>query len=407
MHDASTVEQPLDAVDVALRVAAAGSGPEPEPGANPRVRLAYLDGLRALAATYVVAFHAVIGFYSQELSGPWRVLRRPFAFGHEAVAVFIVLSGYCLMLPRFQGRTPQLEVKFGQFIRRRATRILPPYYAALAGSLLLMATVPVLRARSGTIWDDSMHGLDVGAIASHLLLIHNWTPEWAFQINGPLWSVATEWQIYFCFPLLLLPIWKRFGMLACIGSAVTVGYAPLSFAREAANLAIPWYLVLFTFGMGAASLGFSSERRAQALAKAPWSWISAIAWSVCLLFGTAAGRIWFSHKPFTDVLFGFAMAALLVSLTSRSVSGKPSRLLKLLESAPVVSVGHFSYSLYLTHLPVLALCFPAVRSLGWPAPLSAAALLVFGGTTSFVVGWIFHVLVERRFMRMPARVEAS
>lgn len=371
--------------------------------AKPRVRLAYLDGLRALAAGYVVAFHAVLGFYGGELSGPWRVLRRVFAFGHEAVAVFIVLSGYCLMLPLLKDRQRPLEVDLVQFIWRRAFRILPPYYAALGGSLLLLASLPILRTRTGTTWDDSLPGLDVGPIVSHLLVVHNWMPQWGVQINGPLWSVATEWQIYFFFPLVLLPIWRRFGMLAAVVGAALLGYAPLVFARGPANLAIPWYSVLFTFGMVAAAVGFSEQRQAQVLAKAPWSLISAVTWTFCLVCGTAAGRVWFSYKQVTDLLVGLATAALLVSLTSHSVSGKPSRLLKLLESAPLVGLGHFSYSLYLTHLPVLALCFFAVRSLGWSAPSSAAALLGLGGAASLVVGWTFHVAVERRFLRARAR----
>ncbi len=58
------------------------------------VHLPYLDGIRALAAMYVVAFHAVIGFTRSKITGPWRLLRGLFVYGHEAVAIFIVLSGY-------------------------------------------------------------------------------------------------------------------------------------------------------------------------------------------------------------------------------------------------------------------------------------------------------------------------
>src|SRR6186713_3008000 len=95
-------------------------------------RLEYLDGLRALAAIYVVLFHAGVGFLDSErpLAGFARTLQRGLSYGHDAVAVFIVLSGYCLMLPVARAD--------GQFVRgvpnyfaRRAWRILPPYFAAL------------------------------------------------------------------------------------------------------------------------------------------------------------------------------------------------------------------------------------------------------------------------------------
>src|SRR6478609_8926959 len=204
-----------------------------EPGGQDKerslpLRLPYLDGLRALASGYVVLFHALPGFSVPYLVGPWRLLKRTFAYGHEAVAIFIVLSGYCLMLPVVRRDPTRLGVALGRFIGRRGKRILPPYFGALAVSLALLAAVPQLRtSTAGTIWDDSLPGLDAAAIVTHLLVVHNWSRAYGYQINGPLWSVASEWQIYFFFPLLLLPLWRRFGPLAALLGAALLGYAPL------------------------------------------------------------------------------------------------------------------------------------------------------------------------------------
>jgi peptidoglycan/LPS O-acetylase OafA/YrhL len=74
-------------------------------------------------------------------------------------------------------------------------------------------------------------------------------------------------------------------------------------------------------------------------------------------------------------------------------------LLPLLESRPLLALGHFSYSLYLTHLPVLALGYFALRPLGLGAPQSALLLLVLGGAAAVAVAYAFHVAVERRFMQ--------
>jgi len=378
-----------------------GIAVEQAPAGGPaRVRLAYLDGLRALAATYVVAFHAVLGFYGSDLTGAFRVLRRVFAYGHESVAVFIVLSGYCLMLPVVRGDARGLRLDFGRFVRRRARRILPPYFATVAGSLLLIATVPALQQRSGTTWDDSLPGLDWGAIATHLLVVHNWFPRWGVQINGPLWSVATEWQIYFFFPLLLLPVWRRFGMVGALLAATVVGYAPLAFARGPAWLAIPWYLLLFTFGMAAAAIGFAKRPLEQRLlGGANWALLSGLLWLSCLLLSNAAAGSWFGLKPLSDLLVGLATATLLLNLTGKAATSTTSTgFLRLLESKPLVNLGHFSYSLYLTHLPVLALGYFALKPLGLPAPVAAFALLTLGGSASLAVAYAFHVGVERRFM---------
>lgn len=347
-------------------------------------------------------FHAVLGFSVGALSGPWRALRRAFAFGHEAVAIFIVLSGYCLMLPVVRAQAQARTVALPRFIARRATRILPPYFVTLAFSLALIATVPALsKGGTGTIWDDSLPGLQIGPIVSHLLLLHNWVPAWAVQINGPLWSVGTEWQIYFFFPLLLLPLWRRYGMPAALLAAALLGYAPLLFARSAASIAIPWYLLLFALGMAAAAINFSFEALPARLREGvPWRFVCAGLWATCAALSLGAGKLWFSAKPATDALLGCATAALLVYLTSVAASGSPerSRLLGVLSSRLLVGLGHFSYSLYLSHLPVLALCFFGLQALGLaPIPL-AAALLFVGTPVCLAFAYAFHVCFERPFM---------
>ena len=314
------------------------------PVAEGQLRLPYLDGLRALASAYVVVFHALPGFSAPHLVGPWRLLKRAFAYGHEAVAIFIVLSGYCLMLPVVRKDPQRLTVALGSFVHRRARRILPPYFAAVALSLALLAAVPALRTPgTGTIWDDSLPGLDVGAIGSHLLLVHNWFPEYAYQINGPLWSVASEWQIYFCFPLLLLPLWRRLGMPGALAGAAVLGYALLAFAPTAAGVAIPWYLLLFCFGMAAASVAFSSrELEIRLRTRAPWRLINGALWLTFVVVSNLAADVWFSLKALADPLVGLATATLLVQLTGESLAGRRGRLLTLLESRPLVGLGHIS-----------------------------------------------------------------
>jgi peptidoglycan/LPS O-acetylase OafA/YrhL len=358
-----------------------------------------LDGLRAVAAGYVVLFHALPGFSADNLTGSWRLLKRAFAYGHEAVAIFIVLSGYCLMLPVVRRKPEQLRLAFGSFLRRRAKRILPPYFAALALSLALLAAVPVLRTESGTIWDDSLPGLNVGTVIAHVLVIHNWLPSYAYQLNGPLWSVATEWQIYFFFPLVLLPVWRRRGLSTLIVAAL-LGYAPLLVAPSAASVAIPWYLFLFSLGMAAAGIGFGPQPFEQRLLlKVPWRLLSGGLWLGCLAFSTAAPSFWFSHKPLVDPLVGLATAALLVQLARDSTSGTRHRLLELLESRALLGLGHFSYSLYLTHLPVLALTYFGLRRLGILGGTFTLLLALLGGLASIVVAYGFHLLVERPFMK--------
>lgn len=366
------------------------------------MRLAYLDGLRAAAALYVVMFHVMMGFSLGSLVGPWRFLRRAFAYGHEAVAIFIVLSGYCLMLPVVRRSSTELPAEFGRFMRRRAQRILPPYFVALALSLALIAIVGPLRVVTHTsIWDDSLPGLDFGAVASHVLLVHNWLPAYKQQINGPLWSVATEWQIYFFFPLVLLPAWRRFGMTGGLLLATACAYLPLLVAPVAAAAAVSWYLLLFAFGMAGAAIGFAADGSAARLrVLLPWGLLCAACWLFCVGFSTGAARIWFSSKPITDPLVGIATATLLIHLSARATSEAAPRglILSALEARPLVALGHFSYSLYLTHLPILALTKLALDRLGLRPLAAAFALLIVGGGASIAFAYVFFLGAERPFL---------
>lgn len=97
-----------------------------------RFRLEYLDGLRGLAALYVVAHHVGIHVSFMKLESPIaRCLWRIFDAGSLAVTVFIALSGYCLMLPVVRRVDGSLPGGFLKYIGRRAKRILPPYYLAI------------------------------------------------------------------------------------------------------------------------------------------------------------------------------------------------------------------------------------------------------------------------------------
>ena len=132
-----------------------------------------------MAALYVACFHAVLtatwtGVYGHFPSLPKAsvMVLNLLLFGHFGVSVFIILSGYCLMLP--VARSPDGLIPGGSqaFLWRRARRILPPYYAALMLALLL-ALMPGMNRPSGTRWDQALPAWEPGAILSHLLLIQN------------------------------------------------------------------------------------------------------------------------------------------------------------------------------------------------------------------------------------------
>jgi peptidoglycan/LPS O-acetylase OafA/YrhL len=381
-----------------------------EPSSPPR--LDYLDGVRALAALYVVVFHAT-GFVDKSALSPLaRATTRLLAFGHDAVAVFIVLSGYCLMLPAVRGGGGRLSRGIGGYFVRRAWRILPPYYAALAGSLAVLALCPSLRAHTGTAWDESNPAFRPGPLLSHLFVVHNFVPAWKMRINGPLWSIATEWQIYFFFPFVLLPLWRRAGAVPTLGVAFLLGYLPIVVAPGAIDSAVPWYLGAFALGMVAAGIGFADRPLERALRRrVPWQLLAVGLWAFCAASGLVLAKIWFRHTPTTDAIVATSTAALLVVCTAHrsgaATGGAAPWVLRVLDSRPLVGLGRFSYSLYLIHLPVLALCFLAVREIPLSPEARLVTMLVVGPPASVAVAYGFFLAIERRFLHSQGTRELA
>lgn len=164
--------------------------PEVPPAPKKPPRLPFIDGLRGLALLMVLVYHAWLHGVGApillSLPGFEVDVTAPAFFGFAGVRLFVVLSGFCLTYPLAHG---ELRVDLGRFWRRRARRILPPCYVALAVFLLLRAL--------------AHRPTEPGDILTHLLLIHNLFPQWLLSINGAWWTLALEAQFYLVFPLLV------------------------------------------------------------------------------------------------------------------------------------------------------------------------------------------------------------
>src|SRR3954467_10500924 len=115
---------------------AASVGAESPP---PRIHLMQVEGMRAIAALVVFVNHAYAQVWSPQHGRPPGGILSAFSYflvaGHLSVTVFIVISGFCLTLPVVS--TGELRGGMFEFLKRRARRILPPYYGALVLCLAL------------------------------------------------------------------------------------------------------------------------------------------------------------------------------------------------------------------------------------------------------------------------------
>jgi peptidoglycan/LPS O-acetylase OafA/YrhL len=371
--------------------------------ANGRVHLDFIEGMRAAAALMVICNHvyAQIWLPNANHFPPWPLgfFTYSLVTGHLAVSVFICISGFCLMLPVVRNGGILARGAL-DFFKRRARRILPPYYVALLGSLLLIATI--IGKPTGTLWDVCIQIRRIDVISHVLLLQHFFGTG---RINYAFWSISLEWQIYFFFPLFVLSFRKlgatvTTAVLLAIGYAITLSFGP-EFARiHRANL---HYLGLFVVGMSAARIAFGQDEALPRLrARFPWS----IAAACLALIQVALLAHWGWNKsteywPLLDLLSALTAACLLIAAARES--GVVRRVFSV---PPLVWIGRSSYSLYLIHAPLIQLFWQfVIAPLGLTGTPAFALLLFGGGPLMLLAANGFYRCFEEPFT--SARVAAT
>lgn len=191
-------------------------------------RLHQLDGLRGVAALFVVFEHflltqpALFGAFGTHagwhLDFPIAVkiltytpLRVMWA-GAPAVAIFFILSGLVLSIPAWTGKTQS----YLGFTFRRITRLMPIYLLSVGTSAILFAASgPSVRPGTSS-WFDLfwIHQITVEGLIRALLFL----PGDYLQLNAPLWTLIHEMRISLILPFLviLLGTAPRMTMIAVV-----------------------------------------------------------------------------------------------------------------------------------------------------------------------------------------------
>ena len=316
----------------------------PEPSAR-STRIASIDGLRALA------FLAVFAFHSWEFAGrPDIPVLSTVISQNIRPDFFVVLTGFVLFLPF--ARDPERSSTFSTlaYFRRRLRRIVLPYYVALVYAFLLpQALVVLVRLFGGEASWQPMPS--VGDLVSHATFTHLFFPEHWSSINGSLWTMSLEMQLYVLFPLLLLAA-ARWGWPVLAGAIVIsvlfrIGVElfvpgpsfPDQFLWAASGLG---RLTEFAAGMLAAIIGFRVSDRIRRPHVAGLVAVMVAAYLVATL-PVFQGTV----LPIRDLGLSVLFGSLIVLVLSVPAVGA------MFAWRPMSWLGYRSYSLFLIHQPTL------------------------------------------------------
>jgi peptidoglycan/LPS O-acetylase OafA/YrhL len=311
-------------------------------------RVVGLDGIRGLAALYVVIYHIFLrawpGYPGTNHVPFWAA---GFVYGRGAVAVFIVLSGFSLGLG--PARSGWRFKSLATYAHRRAWRILPPYWAALGFSLVMtwsLLAKPHLAVANGK------------SVVVYGLLVQD-----IFSVGSPnrtFWSIAIEAQLYVLLPLLLLLVrrvsaWAMAGLVAAIVVTIGVLGPHVALMNTALVKFTPDLAVLFAVGLLASGIAAAGERTRSR----PWAGYALAAAVPAIVLMVVTGSAWSYLNPFwLDLAWAPAIGCFLTAVAT----SRPRFVVRFLNSRVQRSLGSCSYSLYLTHEPVvLAVSYALVR----------------------------------------------
>ncbi|MGZ8177317.1 acyltransferase family protein [Williamsia sp. SKLECPSW1] len=363
-------------------------------GAGER-RLHHLDGVRAVAALYVLVFHAFVSARLLDTSGElhgWRSVAFGWAqWGHFGVTVFIALAGFSLGLP--VGRSGALPDGFRGYLWRRARRIVPPYWIVLTATIALAL---VLAAAQGH--PDARLPITPSGWAADYVLLQDLIP--VRDATYTLWSVAVEWHIYLVLPLLVV-LWRRFGLavgvVTCAGCGA-VGMLADAFVDDRFGRFYPEYYLVFAVAAGAA---IALRRAPGFVDRVAWRPIVAVAVGVIVAVCCLESTRWIiANTPWLDVVLGVGVVSLLTAMTT----GRAPRLRALFSWRPLAAVAGFSYTLYLIHAQLLQVFhLVVVEPLHLSPVLQLAVYWLVGCPLIVLLAWAFSRVAERPFLPAPRK----
>jgi peptidoglycan/LPS O-acetylase OafA/YrhL len=356
-----------------------------------------LDGMRGIAALFVVFFH----IRWQSHCTDTQIIRN----GYLAVDLFFMLSGFVIAANYSKKIVNYATLQ--DFVYLRFFRIYPLHIITLL-ALVCFEFLKLAAYRSGAVVPDQVPFTDSNSsslLAANIFLLHGLGMFKGFSWNTPSWSISSEFAAYFLFAIAAWVGLLRSRLFFAIGTIVAI-FAYCAVAISSGTLDAPDRGLIRCFAgffLGIMLYEFSGNvdcklRRVLSI----WPDTVVAGCEFGAIVGLLAAMSFASGAGVVVLLPFFLILIVLLQLDRGPVAVG-------LMSPPVQLLGRFSYSIYMVHIPILIIISTIMkRFLGVPVVISTiggvptliisawSGDLLILGTIILVLGtaYITHALVE-------------
>jgi peptidoglycan/LPS O-acetylase OafA/YrhL len=353
---------------------------DPEATGGSRGFVPAVEGMRACAAIGVVITH--VAFQTGHTTG---VVGRVLGRFDLAVAVFFALSGFLLWRGHAAAaRDLRGAPAVGHYLRSRIVRIMPGYLVAVVVILSLLPDA----SRDLVVW------------LANLSLTQIYVPLTLTAGLTQMWSLSVEVTFYLALPFLAfaarrLPVGARIPVIGAVAlSSLAWGLIP--FGEPYGINPLTWPPAFFSW--------FAAGMLLAELTVGPVTWVHRLARRRLLTFGVGAVAFAVAASPLAgpegltpgsvgQFAVKTAMGAIVAAaLVAPLVLDRADASHGLLGSIAMVTLGRWSYGLFVWHLAALTMVFPVIGQFPFSGhmPVVLVLTLVFG----FAIAAVSYALVE-------------
>ena len=361
-----------------------------------------VEGMRACAAIGVVVTHVAFDTgHSNGVDG--RLLGR----FDLAVAVFFALSGFLLWRGHAAAaRSLAPRPATGHYLRSRVVRIMPAYVVAV---VVILTLLPDGNHPNLTVW------------LANLSLTQVYVPLTLTAGLTQMWSLSVEVSFYLALPIIAmlaarLPVRARIPAIAALAVASLFwGWIPFHAPPGVNPLTWPpAFFSWFAAGMLLAELIYRPTGWPHRLARHRLAMAGLVVIAYLVAASPLAGPAGLVQSSNAQFTVKTAMGALVaVGLVAPLVLDRPEDGHRILGSTPMVTLGRWSYGIFVWHLAALTMVFPVIGQFAFHGHLLEVLTLTLGFTIA--ISAVSYALVEspcrealRRWeIRRTSRPEAA